>query len=94
VPWFESLDVSLLKTIARDEELGAIEKRSYHFGCGCDQTMILRMLRGATGGDVDALYGEREQLTIECPRCASVFRVGREELQKFIEQGRRDRGSA
>lgn len=94
VPWFEMLDATLLETIARDEELGAIERRRYHFGCGCDQTMILRMLRGATGGDVDALYGDREQLTIECPRCASVFRVAREELEKFIEQGRRDRGSA
>jgi molecular chaperone Hsp33 len=93
-PWFESLDVGLIKSIARDEELGAIERRKYHFGCGCDQTMILRMLRGATGGDVDALYGDREQLTIECPRCASVFRVPREELQKFIEQGRQDKGSA
>ncbi len=89
--WFEQVELQAVRTIDRDEELGPIERRVYHFGCGCDMTMILRMLRGATGGDVEQLYGDREQLTIECPRCASVFRVRREELERFIEQGRRDR---
>lgn len=89
--WFEKVDLAAVRSIERDEELGPIERRAYYFGCGCDMTMILRMLRGATGGDVEALYGDRDQLTIECPRCASVFRVRREELEKFIEQGRRDR---
>lgn len=89
--WFERLDEAAVRHIERDEELGPIERRAYHFGCGCDMTMILRMLRGATGGDVESLYGDRDQLTIECPRCASVFRVRREELIRFIEQGRRDR---
>lgn len=89
--WFEQVDLSGVRAIARDEELGPIERRVYHFGCGCDMTMILRMLRGASGGDVESLYGDLGQLTIECPRCASVFRVRREELERFIEQGRSER---
>lgn len=91
--WFEQVDLAGVRAIARDEELGPIERRKYYFGCGCDMTMILRMLRGATGGDIDSLYGDLGQLTIECPRCASVFRVRREELERFIEQGRTDRSA-
>jgi molecular chaperone Hsp33 len=88
--WFEALEASQVKSLARDEELGPIERRQYHLGCGCDQAMILRMLRGAAGGDVDALYGELDQLTIECPRCASVFRVKKDELQRSIDDARRE----
>jgi molecular chaperone Hsp33 len=88
-PWFEGLETAAVRRLERDEELGPIERRRYHFGCGCDQTMILRMLRGASGGDVETIYGELEEVRIECPRCASVFRVHRDELQRFIDEGRR-----
>jgi molecular chaperone Hsp33 len=88
--WFEKIDARGLKHLARDEDIGPIERRTYHFGCGCDMRMILRMLHGASGGDVEMLYGDREQLTIECPRCASVFRVTRGALEKFIEDGKKE----
>ena len=87
--WFESVDLATVKRLPREEDLGPIERRTYHFGCGCDLTMILRMLRGASGDDVESLYGDRPQLTIECPRCASVFRVQREALERFIAQAKK-----
>lgn len=42
------------------------------------------MLRGATGGDLDELYGDQDVLRVECPRCANVFSVTRDAMELFL----------
>lgn len=84
-PWFETVDPGTIREVARHEELGPLERRGFRLGCGCTRETILRMLRGATGGDLDELYGDLDELRIECPRCAAVFRVPRDELARYVE---------
>lgn len=90
--WFETVDPGTVREVARHEELGPLERRGFRLGCGCTRETILRMLRGATGGDLDELYGDLDELRIECPRCAAVFRVPREELARYLAVRASDSG--
>lgn len=82
--WFESVTASEVASVAEKEPLGPLELRRYHFACGCDLRLIQRMLRGATGGDLDELYGDQDVLRVECPRCANVFSVTRDAMELFL----------
>lgn len=82
--WFEAVSVADVAAIAEKEPLGPLELRRYHFACGCDLRLIQRMLRGATGGDLDELYGDQDVLRVECPRCANVFSVTRDAMELFM----------
>jgi molecular chaperone Hsp33 len=82
--WFEAVSTADVAAIAEKEPLGPLELRRYHFACGCDLRLIQRMLRGATGGDLDELYGDQDVLRVECPRCANVFTVSRDAMELFL----------
>jgi molecular chaperone Hsp33 len=84
--WFEGLDEAGLRALPEREDLGPIERRTYHFGCGCDEAMILSLLARATGGDLDALFEDDDELRTECQRCASVYRVSRERMERFLAE--------
>jgi molecular chaperone Hsp33 len=84
--WFEALDVAGLRALPEREELGPIERRVYHFGCGCDEAMILTLLARATGGDLDGLFEDDDELRTECQRCASVYRISRERMERFLAE--------
>ncbi len=73
--WFARLDAAAVARIPASEELGPLERRDYHFGCGCDATIIRRIVRDSAGGDWDTLFQNDEPLRIVCPRCAAVFYV-------------------
>jgi molecular chaperone Hsp33 len=77
--WFEGLTPELVRGIPAAEELGPLERRGYHFGCGCDATIIRRIVRESAVDDWDALFQGEEQLRVVCPRCAAVFYVKRAE---------------
>ncbi len=78
--WFRSLTPEKVATIAKDEELGPLERRRYHFGCGCDATIIRRIVMEAAGDDLDGFFEGEEQLRVVCPRCAAVFHVKRADM--------------
>lgn len=78
--WFAELTKEQVASLAKDEELGPLERRRYHFGCGCDVTIMRRIVREASGGDLDAFFEGEEQLRVVCPRCAAVFVVKREDM--------------
>ena len=78
--WFRSLTPELVARIPKDEELGPLERRRYHFGCGCDATIIRRIVKDAAGDDMDGFFEGEEQLRVVCPRCAAVFHVKRSEM--------------
>ncbi len=84
--WFETVSGDEVSRVAEREELGPLERLRFRLRCGCDLKLIHRMLRGATNGDLDALYGDQEELRVECPRCASVFRVPRAEMEEFLAE--------
>jgi molecular chaperone Hsp33 len=78
--WLDGLTPAAVLAIPEHEELGPLERRRYHFGCGCDLTILRRILRDSVKGDLDALFEGEEVLRVVCPRCAAVFFVRRDEM--------------
>jgi molecular chaperone Hsp33 len=78
--WLEKLTADSVREIPSREELGPLERRRYHYGCGCDASIIRRILRDSVRGELDALFEGEEELRVVCPRCAAVFFVRRDEM--------------
>ncbi|MFU8893464.1 MAG: Hsp33 family molecular chaperone HslO [Luteolibacter sp.] len=77
--WFASLDAGAVATLDQSEETNVLERRRFRFFCGCSLEKILPIL-GGWKQRPDELFGERETITIQCPRCAAKYAVTREML--------------
>lgn len=73
--WFAALTPDKIVSLEDDEELGFLERRSYHFACGCRLITIVRVIVNAIGRDVDDVFQGEDTLTIKCPRCAGSFEL-------------------
>ena len=79
--WFKNLDLQAVKSIEQNETINLIETRRYGWFCGCDYNKILEILKAPMQSDPEALFGEEETITINCPRCAARYRVSRETME-------------
>jgi molecular chaperone Hsp33 len=84
-PWFESLDEAAVERLAEEEELGFLERRGYHFACGCNLNTVLQVVVQAYGRDVDEILAGQEKIEVKCPRCGGSFPVDREGLESFLK---------
>ena len=80
--WVSSLSDSKIKTLDKDEDLSLLEKRYYHYHCGCTKERILRALMNAKKEEV---FGEEESISIECPRCAKRIPITVREFEEMKE---------
>ncbi|MGE0712696.1 MAG: disulfide bond chaperone [Planctomycetota bacterium] len=83
--WYFALDEVAVAQLAEHEELGFLERRRYHFGCGCRLITVVRVLVQAYGRDPERIFAGDEELTVKCPRCAGSFRIDRDILQSALE---------
>jgi molecular chaperone Hsp33 len=75
--WLESLDEAAVAKIFETEETSPLETRRFRFHCGCSVEKILPIL-GGWKDRPDALFGEADSVTIQCPRCAAKYQVTRD----------------
>lgn len=85
--WFEALTVDQVRTLAKDEELGVLEKRVYRWHCGCNQQRMLQVLAPVFRQDAEGLFGAEEKIEIRCPRCAARHAITREAMEAFVTKG-------
>lgn len=77
--WLESLtDQDALK-ILETEETKILETRKFQYKCGCNKNRILQTL-GAWREKPDELFGEAQEIQLQCPRCASKYTITRDML--------------
>lgn len=86
MPWFESLDAEAVSHLDEEQELGRLERRAYHFGCGCNLGTVLRVLVRALGRDPVHVFQGEPELRVKCPRCAGVFVVEPDTFTEFLAQ--------
>ncbi|RMG08472.1 MAG: disulfide bond chaperone [Planctomycetota bacterium] len=84
--WYESLDVEGFRRLAEDEELRLIERRAYHYACGCDLDLVLKVVVDAYGRDPERILAGQERIEVRCPRCGGVFHVGREGIERYLRE--------
>ncbi len=74
--WFAALDRIGVEEIELKEETKLLETRRFRFHCGCDLGKILPVL-GSWRDRPDELFGDSDQISIQCPRCAARYHVTR-----------------
>ncbi len=79
VEWFDALDETAVSKIDTTEETTLLETRRFRFECGCTLEKILPIL-GGWKNRLDDLFGEQDEISIQCPRCAAKYLVTREML--------------
>lgn len=80
VEWLAALTPEAVATIEQDQETKLLETRRLRFHCGCDLKKILPIL-GSWRKKPDELFGDTEQITIQCPRCAANYLVTRDMIE-------------
>ena len=78
--WLHSLDDETIRKLDSDEELSLLETRKYRYHCGCSPERILPKL---TSVSTEEIFGERDTVSIDCPRCAARFQIARGDLEKL-----------
>ena len=77
--WLEKLDVDAVNTITDTEKTKLLETRKFKFDCGCTLERVLPAL-GGWKERPEELFGEADQISIQCPRCAAKYVVTRDML--------------
>lgn len=77
--WFASLDATMVQEIENVEQTKPLETRKLRFHCGCTLERILPAL-GSWKDKPEELFGEVDEIAIECPRCAAKYAVTRDML--------------
>ncbi|MBN2497379.1 MAG: Hsp33 family molecular chaperone HslO [Deltaproteobacteria bacterium] len=78
--WLHKLDREAVLRIAEGSGLEEVEQRRYTFGCQCDQSKILQIVRGIFARDPEALFQGEERVQAACPRCGRGYWIGRDEF--------------
>ena len=79
--WFDSLTNESVAAFAETEDLSPLENRAFHFFCGCSRERIMPAL-AVWRDKLDELFEDDEQVTVQCPRCASKHTITREDFAK------------
>ena len=77
--WLDALDEESVAKISSTQETKLLETRRFRFMCGCTLEKILPVL-GGWKDRLDELFGDNEELTVQCPRCAARYHVTRDML--------------
>lgn len=82
--WFAGIGAAVIANLEERETLAPIERRLYHWDCGCNQQRILDVLAPGMREDPEELFGAEEALDVECPRCAARYTITRETMEAHV----------
>ncbi len=83
--WLESLTGEEVRKLDQTEQLSLLEKRAYHWECGCTLERIYQVLAPQGRMRVEELFGGDEFLKVTCPRCGMRYRAHREQFEAWLE---------
>lgn len=80
--WLEQLDAEKAAKIENEEDCNPLENRKFRWHCGCSSERLLPTL-AMWQDKPDELFGDDEEITISCPRCAANQVVTRQQLADY-----------
>ncbi|MEJ6568194.1 MAG: Hsp33 family molecular chaperone HslO [Akkermansiaceae bacterium] len=78
--WFAQLSAKELETITDYAAHKVLETRRFKFTCGCTLERILPVL-SAWKDKPDELFGDKDTISVQCPRCAKKYSVSPGDLK-------------
>lgn len=82
--WFRNLTRDAVIALSSTETLAHIETRHFQWRCGCHHERIEKILLAPMASDPNALFGNEEIITVNCPRCAARYRFSRESMEAVV----------
>jgi molecular chaperone Hsp33 len=86
--WLRHANATTVRSLAEEETVALIERRQYHWECGCTQEKIMRVVAQAYHGDTAAMFAEEETMRAQCPRCGAVHTITREAMEAFLTESK------
>ncbi len=77
--WLENLSTESVCELLDREQSKVLETRKFRFSCGCSLEKILPTL-SAWKDKPEELFGEKQTLNLQCPRCAKKYQITRNDL--------------
>ena len=87
--WFNAVDLARVKALETTETLARIDRRLYHWSCGCTDQKILGAIAPAFRTDPEGIFGEDETIHVQCPRCAAAYTLTREAMEAYLAQSKK-----
>ena len=84
--WFTHIDLKTIQGLEQNETLNLLETRKYFWLCGCSKAKILEMLAPMMKKQPEAIFGEDETATVNCPRCGAQYPIEKRELEKLASE--------
>lgn len=83
--WLRSLTLEDVRELDKKETLSLLERRYYHWKCGCSVDRLYPLLAKLNEQDLQHAFGEDEVLTLTCPRCGARYRASKEQFEAWQE---------
>jgi len=83
--WFETLNAETALKVLETEQTKLLETRKFKFDCGCSLEKITQTL-SAWKDKPEELFGDQNDITINCPRCETKFRLTLPEYQRITSE--------
>jgi molecular chaperone Hsp33 len=83
LPWLRALTTEAVQNLDQTETLSLLEKRNYHWECGCTEERMMRVLLPSMKSDPDDLFGDEPLIRMRCPRCGWRYVITREAMEGF-----------
>jgi molecular chaperone Hsp33 len=87
--WMRRVDGRAVGELADKETLARIGNRLYRWHCGCTQQKILAAIAPAFRTGPEGLFGDREAIRVQCPRCAATHTLTREAMEAYLAQSQK-----
>jgi molecular chaperone Hsp33 len=81
--WLEALSPDDIQTLDKKETLSLLEKRHYHWECGCTEERMMRVLLPSMKASPEELFGDEPLVRMSCPRCGLRYVITREAMEGF-----------
>ncbi|HVU17733.1 MAG TPA: Hsp33 family molecular chaperone HslO [Candidatus Didemnitutus sp.] len=86
--WLRRATADTVRNLHEQETVTLIERRKYHWECGCTQEKIMRVVAQACHGDAQTMFEGEETLRAQCPRCGAVYTITREAMEAFLAESK------
>jgi molecular chaperone Hsp33 len=82
--WFRTVTADDVAQLAASETLVVLERRTFRWECGCNESRIFQVLEPLMRDQAADLFGDDPSIVVNCPRCAGRYRVSRQQMEAWL----------
>jgi hypothetical protein len=83
--WAAMTEDDLKEFVAKLEAQGSLKRLDevlLFYECRCNDGMVVKMIENLPGNKRNELFGDLDEIEVECPRCGRKYRIKRKEVKR------------